>query len=75
MIYRIIASPPGYPPFLIGCYENIEFDSHIDSPEDEYENQFFDSIEAAREALPPNAKKTPSDPDAQFIELWSDEVD
>jgi hypothetical protein len=74
MYYRIITAPPGYAAherYLVAAYPTRTFD-HSTSIFNANGSRFFDTLEAARSALPANSINVPSQVEHQFIELWSD---
>lgn len=73
MFYRILNSPPGYPPhqnYMVSAYRTPEFQSCCGYVKNVDGSGFFATIEEARRALPADAKQLPFQPVDQFLELW-----
>jgi hypothetical protein len=74
MFYRILRTPPGYPPdeqFMVVAYETLEFNSsfHLTT---ESGSKSVATLEEARRMLPMNAVRLPFERKYQFLELWKD---
>lgn len=73
MLYRIIEAPPGYPPdqnYMVAMYRTLDYDTLCGRVRNAGGSQFFETVEAARKAIPANARRLPFDRDHQFLELW-----
>ncbi len=75
MYYRIMTSPPGYPPkdkYMVGVYPELDISSKISNLENTDGKPFFATLEEARSMLPKTARRMPFEKQYQFLELWED---
>jgi hypothetical protein len=75
MLYRILRSPPGYPPeqqYLVAAYETLAFESCKFWVTKEDGSRFVATVEEARQLLPAGARLLPSEPhQSRTINLWN----
>jgi hypothetical protein len=75
MFYRILQAPPGYPPdqqYLVAAYETTDYASSKYWLTKDDGSKFMATLEEARRLIPSHAKRLPSQPDHQFLELWEE---
>ncbi len=73
MFYRILMAPPGcasHQKYMVAAYGTLEFESSVGFVKNIDGSAFFATLEAAREAIPADARQQPSQPEYQFLELW-----
>jgi hypothetical protein len=76
MIYRILATPPGYSPecnYMVAAYETLEYDSSVGWVRGPDGKRFTATLEEARSLLPANARRLAFAPEHQFLEVWESE--
>jgi len=72
MFYRISKAPPGYPAeqqYLVAAYETLAYDSSKFWVTRDDGSKFTATLEEARRLIPSGARRLPSQPHHQFLDI------